>query len=218
MTKESYIPQYRIKDLDEIIQAIADVIEAVSEACVHKEGQETIDGAKTFTSSTTFNGQVTSSNIIPKSNNQYNIGTADLAYSNVYGTYFSGTSYRAYWGDLAENYVSDEIYPSGLLIQFGGDKEITKAVTKVNGVISSQPAFVLNDAEGGLPVALCGRVPVMIEGKINKFDKLCLSKTCGVARKKKWYEFWKHTIASALESKYETEIKDVLCVTKCNLD
>lgn len=218
MTKESYIPQYRIKDLDEIIQAIADVIEAVSEACVHKEGQETIDGAKTFTSSTTFNGQVTSSNIIPKSNNQYNIGTANLAYSNVYGTYFSGTSYRAYWGDLAENYIADEIYPSGLLIQFGGDKEITKAVTKVNGVISSQPAFVLNDTEGGLPVALCGRVPVMIEGKINKFDKLCLSKTCGVARKKKWYEFWKHTIAIALESNYKTEIKNVLCVTKFNLD
>ena len=124
-----------------------------------------------------------------------------MAYSNVYGTYFSGTSYRAYWGDLAENYVSDEIYPSGLLIQFGGDKEITKAVTKVNGVISSQPAFVLNDTEGGLPVALCGRVPVMTEGRINK-----------------WYEFWKHTIAIALESNYKTEIKNVLCVTKFNLD
>ena len=208
MTKESYVPQYRIKDLEQTIENVASL-------CVHLAGAETITGSKTFNASQKFSAQVTSQNIVPASNNQYNIGTTELAYSNIYGTYFSGTSY---WGDLAENYVADEIYPAGLLIQFGGDKEITKAVTKVNGVISSQPAFVLNDTEGGLPVALCGRVPVMTEGKINKFDKLCLSKTCGVARKKKWYEFWKHTIAIALESNYKTEIKNVLCVTKFNLD
>lgn len=211
MTKESYVPQYRIKDLEQ-------TIENVSSLCVHLAGAETITGSKTFNASQKFSAQVTSQNIVPASNNQYNIGTTELAYSNIYGTYFSGTSYRAYWGDLAENYVADEIYPAGILIQFGGDKEITKAVKKVNGVISSQPAFVLNDMESGLPVALAGRVPVMIEGKINKFDKLCLSKTCGVARKKKWYEFWKHTIAIALESNYKTEIKNVLCVTKFNLD
>ena len=211
MTKESYIPPYRIKDLE-------DTIEAVAEACVHLAGAETITGSKTFSAAQTFTGQVTSSNIVPQTNDTYNIGTADLAYSNIYGTYFSGTAYRAYWGDLAENYVADEIYPAGLLIQFGGDKEITKAVTKVNGVISSQPAFVLNDTEGGLPVALCGRVPVMVDGQINKFDKLCLSNIAGIARKKKWYEFWKHTIAIALESNHKSEIKNVLCVTKFNLD
>lgn len=209
--KLSYVPQYRIKNLEQ-------TIENVSSLCVHLAGAETITGSKTFNASQKFSAQVTSQNIVPASNNQYNIGTTELAYSNIYGTYFSGTSYRAYWGDLAENYVTDEIYPAGILIQFGGDKEITKAVKKVNGVISSQPAFVLNDMESGLPVALAGRVPVMVEGQINKFDKLCLSDNAGVARKKKWYEFWKHTIAIALESNYRTEIKNVLCVTKFNLD
>ena len=41
MTKESYIPPYRIKDLE-------DTIEAVAEACVHLAGAETINGIKTF--------------------------------------------------------------------------------------------------------------------------------------------------------------------------
>lgn len=207
MTQESYVPQYRIKELLTALQS-----------CVHLAGAETITGTKVFQANQTFTGQITSNHIVPQTTNTYNLGAADNIYANVYGNYFSGTSYRAYWGDLAENYIADEIYPAGLLIQFGGDKEITKAVTKVNGVISSQPAFVLNDTEGGLPVALCGRVPVMVEGQINKFDKLCLSNTAGIARKKKWYEFWKHTIAIALESNHKSEIKNVLCVTKFNLD
>ena len=76
----------------------------------------------------------------------------------------------------------------------------------------------MNRESRGIPVALAGRVPVRIIGKVSKFDKICISETEGVGRKKKWYEFFKKTIAISLESKDNEDAKLVLCVTKFNLD
>lgn len=149
---------------------------------VHRTGNETIGGTKTFSET------------------------------------IQGTSLKALWADLAENYKSDVNYKEGTLIVFGGEKEITIAKKKVNGVISSQPAILMNRESRGIPVALAGRVPVRIIGKVSKFDKICISETEGVGRKKKWYEFFKKTIAISLESKDNEDAKLVLCVTKFNLD
>lgn len=84
---------------------------------------------------------------------------------------FFGVAYRAKWGDLAEYYRSDKIYPSGTLITIGcggGDAEITQAITECNGIISDKPGYELGEKKDirDLPVALIGKVPVI-------FDKNC---------------------------------------------
>lgn len=86
---------------------------------------------------------------------------------------FCGVAYQALWADLAEYYRADKVYEPGTLITFGqGDEEITVARHDCNGVISSKPGYQLGQKRSDLdlPVALCGRVPVL-------FDNECLPKT-----------------------------------------
>lgn len=94
---------------------------------------------------------------------------------------FYGLAYRSYYGDIAEEYESDKLYLPGTLITFGkGLKEISEAVTECNGVISTNPGYILGEKKSQLhlPVALCGRVPVLMDGNcLPKFgDKIYLSK------------------------------------------
>ena len=94
---------------------------------------------------------------------------------------FWGRALRAEWADLAEYYESDEIYQPGTLISFGnGEKEITKAQFEADGVISSKPGLQLGSkkSDNYLPVAMVGRVPVMMDGNsVNYFgDKIYLSR------------------------------------------
>lgn len=94
---------------------------------------------------------------------------------------FWGKAYRAEWADLAEYYEADKFYEPGTLITFGaGTKEISKAQFEADGVISSKPGLQLGEKknENHLPVALVGRVPVLMDGNsINYFgDKIYLSR------------------------------------------
>ena len=123
------------------------------------------------------------------------------------------TTAAALWADLAEKYVSDVKYPIGTLVCFGGEKEITIAKKKANGVISEKPGFVLNKKGKGQPVALVGRVKVRVIGKVNKNDKLVLYKD-GVARKKKWYDVFKTVIGITLESNNSNDEKLVMSVVR----
>lgn len=127
-----------------------------------------------------------------------------------------GTAMAAYYADLAEYYEHSilELLPAGTLVKFGGTKEITKTTGRDNdffGVISSKPGLILNlmESENHLPVALCGRVPCRVTGKINKFDKLTLSKVPGVAKKKTLLDtlLGKPTIGTSLESKSDNTEK-----------
>lgn len=147
---------------------------------VHRTGNETIDGVKTFTQT------------------------------------IQGTAYRAFWGDLAEYYESDQEYPKGTLIQFGGDKEITIAKDDVNAIITSNPGFILNtQMTNGQAIALCGRVLVRTIGKVNKFNYLELSDIPGVARVSKNKQ--SKIIARALENKDFEEEGLVLCVVQLSI-
>jgi hypothetical protein len=119
-----------------------------------------------------------------------------------------GTAFRALWGDLAEIYECDEneVLIPGTVVRLGGKFEITK--TKKNdrnvfGVISSKPGIVLNKKElKGAKIALVGRVPVRVIGKIKKFDKLTTSYIPGIAKKKTWLDtlLLKPTIGVALKT------------------
>ena len=99
----------------------------------------------------------------------------------VFSKTIQGTAYRSLWADLAEHYLVDQQYPKGTLVQFGGEKEITIAKNKVNAVISSEPGVILNgEMKDSQAIALIGRVPVRVIGKVKKFDKIALSYIDGV--------------------------------------
>lgn len=92
-----------------------------------------------------------------------------------------------YSADVAEYYEGDIDYPVGTVLVFGGDKEVTisrhQADSRVAGVVSDNAAFVMYDACPGHKnlIALQGRVPCRVVGKIAKGDLLVTSNIKGVA-------------------------------------
>ena len=118
--------------------------------------------------------------MLPSVTNKVNLGSSSQKFNSVYANYFYGIAQQAYWADLAEIYATDEEYPVGTLLQFGGAKELTIAHTEVNAVISEKPGILLNANGEGQPVALAGRVKVRVKGAVKKHDKIYLSQTDGV--------------------------------------
>jgi len=91
------------------------------------------------------------------------------------------TSTQAQWADLAENYLADAAYEPGTVLEFGGDYEVTVAsdeTRRVAGIVSTQPAHLMNGHLEGkhvVPLALQGRVPCKVRGKIHKGDMMVAS-------------------------------------------
>jgi hypothetical protein len=95
--------------------------------------------------------------------------------ADIFANLFQGTATAARYADLAEKYLPDEDYETGTVVMIGGEKEITacRVGARAIGVISENPAFMMNkDLEGGVYVALKGRVPVKTIGQVKKGDKL----------------------------------------------
>jgi hypothetical protein len=109
-----------------------------------------------------------------------NIGSSATYFNTVFA---QATS--AQYADLAENYTTDADYAPGTVVVFGGEQEITTsnqvADERVAGVISTNPAYLMNSGNLGLPVALRGKVPVQVVGPVSKGDSLVTSSTPGVA-------------------------------------
>lgn len=112
-------------------------------------------------------------------------GTSATFTGNVGGTYFNGIATSAQYADMAEIYSSDVEYEPGTVVKIGGEKEITQTLEHADvesfGVISSNPAYLMNSEANGQPVALAGRVPVKVVGKIAKGERLVSSDVPGVA-------------------------------------
>lgn len=127
----------------------------------------------------------TTGDISPASNNASDLGTSSNKYANVYATTFQGVATSAQYADMAEIYSADADYEPGTVVKIGGEAEITMttdhADTEVFGVISTDPAYLMNSAAEGLPVALSGRVPVKVIGKIKKGQRLVSSDVPGIA-------------------------------------
>ena len=94
-----------------------------------------------------------------------------------------------YAGDLAEYYEGDAEYEPGTVLVYGGDKEVTTTDimndTRVAGVVSTDAAYTMFGACPGLKnlVALAGRVPCKVVGRVKKGDLLTTSSTPGYAVK-----------------------------------
>ena len=131
----------------------------------------------------TMTGTLTSRTILPDTDATYDIGSSSAGYNVVHA---KATS--AQYADLAEIYESDADYEVGTVVIFGGEKEITVssmgADTRVAGVISDNPAYLMNSGAVGQPVALQGKVSCKVVGQISKGDMLVThSQFPGVARK-----------------------------------
>ena len=144
-------------------------------------GAAVFSGAISGSSLSVSTGSVTLGNIVnSNSNGVGNIGSAVTAFNTVFA---KATS--AQYADLAEIYLSDSEYPAGTVVVFGGAQEITVSTEysqpSVAGVVSTSPAYLMNSAADGQPVALTGRVPCRVVGNIRKGDLLTSSATPGVA-------------------------------------
>jgi hypothetical protein len=137
----------------------------------------------------TFNGGAFSvSNLLNAgANGVGNIGNSTTRFNTVFATTFSGVSTTANYADLAENYQADGVYEPGTVVVFGGENEITVSDidhdTRIAGVVSTNPAYLMNSSQAnGTPVALAGRVPCLVQGPVNKGDRL-VNVASGIAGK-----------------------------------
>jgi len=104
-------------------------------------------------------------------------------------TLVGASKLQATYADLAEYYEGDQDYEPGTVLVFGGDKEVTTTTqmndTRSAGVVTTNPAYVMNEAQTGIRVciALAGRVPCKVVGRVKKGDMLTTSATSGYAVK-----------------------------------
>ena len=97
----------------------------------------------------------------------------------------AGQASSALYADLAEMYAADAEYEAGTVMMFGGDAEVTAAegygAPKMAGVVSTNPAYLMNKDGGNCAVALQGRVPCKVEGSVKKGDTMVASDVKGHA-------------------------------------
>ena len=97
----------------------------------------------------------------------------------------TATATQAQYADLAEKYEADAEYEPGTVVVFGGEKEVTACDSQgsqaVVGVISTDPAYMMNSEAEGQYVALTGRVPCKVTGPVAKGDLLVCSAESGHA-------------------------------------
>jgi hypothetical protein len=158
----------------------------------------------------TINGSSTptvSSIIKSGTNGSGNIGQTD----NRFGTIF-GTATTAQYADLAERYTTDQEYEPGtvLVVSVSESEEATaswQSGQRVLGVVSTNPAFLMNDTAPGQAIALRGRVPVKVAGPIAKGQPLiCNQDGKGI------YGDTANSFAISLETNTNPGIKLVECV------
>ena len=156
-------------------------------------------------------------NILPMTSNVGNIGSQTAYFNTVYATATS-----ALYADLAERFFADAEYAAGTVVEIGGINEITVSTTDLSdsvlGVISTNPAYTMNNAAGGNDthpvVALIGRVPVKAVGLINKGDRL-VSAGNGCARTGLASEITPfNVIGRALVAKTSVEEQLILAIVK----
>lgn len=175
---------------------------------------------------TTFNGRATEANNLQTTTaanttayrNAHVLAQADTIAArdgagNINANLFVGTATSARFADLAEKYTTDQEYPVGtaMAVCAHPDHEAHAACTTdmCIGVISAEPAYLMNSEADGQAIGLKGRVPVRVKGPVSK----------GMAVYA-WQDGVCTTIASiglvgiALETNHEEGEKLVECILK----
>ena len=93
---------------------------------------------------------------------------------NLTSTLFTGTATNARYADLAEMYAADSEIDPGTVVMFGGEGKVVACDTEncraVAGIISTDPAHLMNSAQEGVALALAGRVPCKVTGPVAAGD------------------------------------------------
>jgi hypothetical protein len=135
------------------------------------------------------------------------------ASGNLNAVLFQGTATQARYADLAEKYSIEKDWPIGtaMAVCAHGEHEVCPAESSdiVIGVVSENPAYLMNSEAAGQAIALKGRVPVRVFGAVRKGQAVYA---------------WKNGICStveslslvgvALESNDNLDEKSVECVLK----
>lgn len=167
----------------------------------------------------TFDGNATSSSGLKLAGQVYYPDVSDTpntialrdANGDIEARRFQGVATSAEYADLAEIYSTDKEYAVGTVMAVGGESETRAAKVSdlVVGVISENPAYLMNMTHEGQALALKGRVPVLVKGPVSK----------GMAVYA-WQDGIASTIAStglvgiALESSTDDSINLIECVLK----
>ena len=172
-----------------------------------------------FTAGGTTRVLANTGGIHPNASTTYNLGGAANKWKGVYATNFFGQATSALYADLAERFEADEVLEEGDVVMIGGEKEITKtdreSTPEVFGVVSINPAYAMN-SEGGTNdthpyIALAGRIPVKVVGKVLKGQRLVASSQTGIAIAAETKNIFA-VVGRALESSDELGVKLIQAV------
>ena len=125
---------------------------------------------------------------------------------------------------MAERFAADQSYAPGTVVALGGAKEITAVADDLSedvfGVISKSAAFLMNGGAGDdvthPAVAVSGRVPVRVIGRVKKGDRLVAAGN-GLARSARRDEMTAfNVIGRSLENKEKDGEGVVEAIVKLN--
>lgn len=157
--------------------------------------------------------------IAPSADNTIDLGIASTnRYANVYAVNFQGTTTTATYADLAEKYTTKLEYPVGTVLEISSNEQYDLEACRFGGdyyvgVISENPAFLMNSECDGQAVALVGKVPVRVIGPINKSQRIMCADS-GVAVGIEDPRYNKFKIGFALETNLENAEKLVTCLLR----
>ena len=99
----------------------------------------------------------------------FNPSSGTLVITNV-----TGTSSSAKYADLAEMYASDKHIDPGIVVHFAGEGKVASCDIAnhrgVAGIVSTDPAYLMNSDAEGVALAIAGRVPCRVTGVVNAGD------------------------------------------------
>lgn len=175
--------------------------------------------ANTFATLSNVSTLYVSGSIMPTTNVSVNLGSTGMQFNTFYGK-----SVQAQYADLAERFEADRPYDPGTVVALGGVKEITASAEELSeevfGVISTRAAYLMNGSAGSdethPPVAVNGRVPVKVIGRVRKGDRL-VSAGNGLARAGARNEISPfNVIGRSLEDKLDTDEGTIEAIVKLN--
>jgi len=138
------------------------------------------------------------------------------------GDIFANTGHliatSALYADLAEKYTCDENLPVGTVVEVsdGTEFEVVPCMFELSpvviGVVSRNPAHLMNSGSVGLPIGLTGKVEVRVLGAVTKGDFVVPAGN-GLARKGEAHEL-SFKIGVALKTDLQSDEKLVECIIK----
>ena len=97
-----------------------------------------------------------------------------MASGNFTAGVITATATAARYADLAEMYASDGDIEAGTVVHFAGEGKVAECdianCRSVAGIVSTDPAYLMNSDADGVALAIAGRVPTKVTGVVNAGD------------------------------------------------